>query len=66
MGSENFGLWLFFIASLQFFIRTQCTIVGITYVREPSVKGAGKKPDPLDQLDQLDQLDRLNGLECLI
>ncbi|XP_022942524.1 pectin acetylesterase 8-like [Cucurbita moschata] len=40
MGSENFGLWLFFIASLQFFIRTQCTIVGITYVREPSVKGA--------------------------
>ncbi|XP_038878207.1 pectin acetylesterase 8-like isoform X2 [Benincasa hispida] len=40
MASENFGLWLFFIASLQFFLKAQCIIVGITYVQDAGIKGA--------------------------
>lgn len=43
MAGENFGLWLFLIASLQFFLRGQCINVGITYVQEAGAKGAGKK-----------------------
>ncbi|KAG7015115.1 Pectin acetylesterase 8 [Cucurbita argyrosperma subsp. argyrosperma] len=39
MARENFGLWLFLVASLQFFLRTQCINVGITYVQEAGIKG---------------------------
>lgn len=48
MARENFGLWLFLVASLQFFLRTQCINVGITYVQEAGIKGGGKKLEHLE------------------
>uniref|UniRef100_A0A9I9DBI3 Pectin acetylesterase n=1 Tax=Cucumis melo TaxID=3656 RepID=A0A9I9DBI3_CUCME len=40
MGCEKFGLWLFFVASVQFFLKAQCINVGITYVQDAGIKGA--------------------------
>lgn len=49
MARENFGFWLFMIASLLLFLKAQCINVGITYVQEAGAKGAGKKLEYLDR-----------------